>query len=468
MSAVPLGVCISSAVQRGTRARRVLEKNAQKSTIPQFPCILQPSGNLGVDPAFLEGVRNATSSVPLASWGWRYRQTRLLSKARLMQSLGIFVNKDSQIIKNSSHGEVWFGSIKVPSDGVSTPATVEVAIKFMPIQTKERDAGAAMRSKVSNAAYVDPFLSWLGSQLVVRQESCAFAQLFGTFICEGSVNAVKDHATVPLVAMVSETLGGKLDAFVVSCLVPGAIRWRELVATVLQAMLALAQAHAMSFVHNDAHMGNFLVAKTCASAESGIYLNINGSVLKVPAEHRVVLMDFGRSTLSAIHCESTDYCTGTRHGHVSRRLKSTEVEERFPKWDLDNPGADVTHFFAMLLLCQESPRLLVTEAGLPSAPPMARALVRLMRRALSCGTGTDMFTLYDDCNAAEIYANANKNVNRVSCGKNLVHQLRERDSLCRGLLPIEVLADAELTAAFLVTEPIPPSEVIYLPVPRVI
>ena len=144
------------------------------------------------------------------------------------------------------------------------------------------------------------------------------------------------------------------------------------------------------------------------------------------------------------------------------------MEERFPKWDLDNPGADVTHFFAMLLLCQETPHLIETEASLPSAPPMARALVRLMKRALSCNTGVDMFAAYDACNTAELQelARKSKTGERVSCGKDLVHELRERESQCRGLLPMDVLTDAELTASFRVTEPIPPSEVVYLPVPH--
>ena len=452
---ISVGACVTSLVGRASSARRLLYRNATRDTVPQFPCVLQRTGDLAVSPSYLRGVRDADMVLNLESWGWD-STSALLSKADLMRVLGIFVHRDSKMIKNSSHGEIWFGSIRLAEEG----QVVQVAIKFMPIQLEQNDL--FMRAKITNAAYVDPFISWLGSRLVSRQESCAFAQLFGTFVCRGRVGAVKDGSSMPLVAMVSEELGMKLDTVMISYIVPGAVKWRELVGVVLQAMVALSQAHAMTFVHNDAHMGNFLVAKTCTQAQAegdGIFFNVNGTLLRVPATHRVVLMDFGRATIAALDCDERR-CTRA----TGSRLQSTEVKHRFPKWDLDNPGADVSHFFAMLMLCQESPSILISEAARPSAPPMARALVRLMRRALSCGTGTDMFASYDACNTAELKAHAEGQ--KYSCGKDLVHELRERDSLCRGIPPMAFLTDEELTAPFRISEmALAPSDVVYLPVP---
>ena len=483
-SAMPLAACVSAAVLSGTRARMLLHHNAASSpmmssrtdssreariltdpaataAVPQFPCVLTDTGQLNVTPAYMNAVNKRTALV----LPWR-PDTPLLSKAALMKRLGIFVHEASKVITNSSHGEVWFGNIKAAKpDG--TPAVVPVAIKFMPVSIEDDGYDAGMQGMVSNSAYVDPFISWMGSQLVARQESCAFAQLYGTFVCRGVTRHLgSEPVSVPLVAMVSEELGVKLDEVIISYLVPGAVQWEKLMALIVQAMVALAQAHAMTFVHNDAHMGNFLVAKTCPRAGRGMYYNINDVLLRVPADHRVVLMDFGRSTVAELDCsDSMGHCR-SRPAVAGKRIQASEVEHRFGEWQLNDPSADVTHFFAMLLLCQETPDLLVTESSRPDAPPLAKALISFMRRVLVCGTsGKDMFTAYNACNTEELKGQATGTM--TSCGKDLVHELRAKDARCGNLLPIDFLTDPVVTKHFIATEPIPPppEAVLYTPTP---
>ena len=471
----PLAACLAASVTSGTQARRMLYEHATekrvtidgrveiRKKIPQFPCMLNETGTLRMSSTYMASIQN-TTPLPLS---WMHGDTPLLSKASLMKRLGIFVHKDSKVIKNSSHGEVWFGTIG-PTPGAGIP----VAIKFMPVKIDDDGYERAMPFQAANSAYVDPFISWMGSELVTRQESCAFAQLYGTFVCRGVVgdggrrSGAPVPVPVPLVAMVSEELGVKLDEVIIRYLQPGKVQWEKLVAVIAQAMVALAQAHAMSFVHNDAHMGNFLVAKTCPSTTRKIYYNINDTLFKVPAEHRVVLMDFGRSTVSELDCREGTCKSRPVGVHASGRIQASEVHHRFSEWELNDPSADVTHFFAMLLLCQETPDLLLKESSRPDAPPIAKALVAFMRRVLVCGsTGKDMFTAYNVCNNEELHGQATGNP--TSCGKDLVHELRAKDSRCGNVLPIDFLTNRDIMEHFRAREPIPPPPegVLYLPSP---
>jgi hypothetical protein len=349
--------------------------------------------------------------------------TPLPTRLQLLAALGI--RKGLDVVKQSSHGDIWFGNLA---------GGEEVVIKFMPLE-------AGQERRIATSSYVDPFLSWLGSQLVTRGKSTAFAQLFGTFLCKDAFKELPD--AVPQVAMISEVLGHKLDTTVESYMVPDAIQWRNLIAIVLQVMVVLAQAHSMTLVHNDAHLGNCLVAKTCN--HKPMYVDVRGRLLVLPMLERVVLMDFGRATVGAV-------------GHHGKsRMHSSEVADKFAKWELDNPGADVAHFVAMLMMCQRKPHMLDVEAGKPDAPPEARALVTLMRRALQCDTQRDMFTAYGQCNENDLTGKES------TCGKEFIHELRNKETRCMGLTPMDFLLNETLTAPFVVTTPIPPTETIYSP-----
>ena len=385
-----------------------------------------------MDKAYLEGVRTVDVAPDL-----KHRpipRRGLLSRADLVDKLGI--TRSSESVKKSSHGEIWFGTL----DATRT----RVVIKFMPVE-------ADKTRRIATSSYVDPFLAWLGSQLVTHGKSTAFAQLFGTFLC---FDTFKDGVNgLPLVAMLSEELGTKLDDTVEAYMEPGNIQWRPLIAVVLQVMVVLSQAHSMSLVHNDAHMGNFLIAKNCAKMP--MYVDVRGQVLNIPVSDRVVLMDFGRSTLGAVDCPDTSRCTGRLRS--SFRLHASEVGDKFSKWDLDNPGADVNHFVAMLLLCQRRPHMLREASEKPDAPPEARALMALIQKTLQCDNSRNMFSAYSKCNADELQGLETK------CGKHLIHELRNKGTGCKGLRPIDFLTDAVLTAPFLATTPIPPTETIYSP-----
>ena len=489
METLSLSTCLSKLITDGKPVRKAFSNRAQRYGLRQFPCHVHGDGSISVDTGYLNGVRGAgaktAATLSTEPWDWEDKTT-LPSKENLVRALGI--TKSDRVIKNSSHGEIWFGTVQCARNDTATsaPTTTEVAIKFMPIQTREKDTH--MSSRVANSAYVDPFISWLGSQLVTRGQSTAFAQLYGTFLCTGTVrssssakeaDAPAGERSPPLVAMISELLGKKIDVAVEECLPEkGRIHWKRLIAIVLQVMVALSQAHAMTFVHNDAHMGNFLVATQCHHAP--MYVNVNGRHLMIPMQDRVVLMDFGRSTIAALDCESTTQCSSRRAretGPVARgggngpgcttaRLHASEVADKFAEWQLDNPGADVSHFAAMLVLCQTRKNMLVKQAMRKDAPPEAMALVRLLQRALQCDGGSDMFVKYAECNAEELKGLTESVSKKARCGKDLIHDLREKKTSCRGILPIDFLSDRELTASFVVTpETIPSSENIYLPIP---
>ena len=464
MAQQSLGVCLSELITDSKPVRAAFFRRTRRYGLRQFPCHVHGDGSISADTGYLDGVRGSAAALKTEAWDWR-DTTTLPSKEDLIRALGI--TKKERVIKNSSHGEIWFGTVRC-----DRYKTHEVAIKFMPIHTREEETH--MSSRVANSAYVDPFISWLGSQLVSKGQSTAFAQLYGTFLCRGYVRSTSDDddegadRSPPLVAMVSELLGEKIDTAIEECLpVKGQIRWQRLIAIVLQVMMALSQAHAMTFVHNDAHMGNFLVATRCHHAP--MYVNVNGRYLMIPMQDRVVLMDFGRSTLAALDCENATKCTSRRGGvdFAQPRLHSSEVADKFAEWQVDNPGADVTHFAAMLVLCQSRKNMLVREASRKDAPPEARALVRLIRSALQCNEdGIDMFYKYMQCNAEELKDSAGHGFQKTRCGKDLIHDLREKKTKCRGILPMDFLSDLELTAPFLTSsQAVPLTENIYFPVP---
>lgn len=414
-----IGTCIKQNVAAGTKIRQALATSG--AHLPQFPCILQPNGSIRLSKRYLAAVQTVDTITelpenPIPTSG-------LPTRVELLATLGI--TKSDSSVTHSSHGDIWFGTL---GDGA------EVVIKFMPVEPGQE-------RRIAESSYVDPFLSWLGSQLVVKGKSTAFAQLYGTFLCQDAFKDLPD--AVPQVAMISEVLGDKLDTTVESYMGPEGVQWRKLIAIVLQVMLVLAQAHSMTLVHNDAHLGNCLIAKTCNNKP--LYVNVRGRLLVLPMLERVVLMDFGRSTMGGVGESGT------------ARMHSSEVADKFFKWELDNPGADVAHFVAMLMMCQRVPRMLETEAEKPDAPPEARALVRLLRRALQCETRRDMFAAYNECNENNLKGKES------TCGKEYIHELRNKETQCMGVTPMDFLMDEALTAPFQVTTPIPPTETIYSP-----
>lgn len=419
-ASISIGSCVRKTIKE---ARRLRSKFADAIDVKlQFPCVLRKNGSIGVHRGFMGGLQSAseqfgTTMIPDTD--------ELPTVDDLFRRLTLTVKSDVKA-KESSHGEIRFGTV----DDVS------VVVKLMPI--------AGMPNRVSNSAYVDPFLSWLGSQLVDKQQSVGFIQLYGTFLCRE-----KDE---PLVAMVSERMFDNLDKLLDSYILKEGIRWKKLIGVVLQVMLALAHAHALTMVHNDTHMGNFLTKPTCGENTS-LYMSVKGRVLKVPVDVRVVLMDFGRSTISNIICDKNDRCRSRRGG----RLKASEVVDKFPDWEMDTPGSDVVHFAAMLMMSQVRANMFAEEASKPDAPVAAKALLRLLRQTLQCGTGRDMFEEYDACNAAEMANPSN------TCSKKLVHELRYKSTGCTGISPLDWLSDRELTAPFEVMEPIPPLETVYRP-----
>ena len=153
------------------------------------------------------------------------------------------------------------------------------------------------------------------------------------------------------------------------------------------------------------------------------------------AQERVVLIDFGRSSL------------GTDEG---RRITTSEITEHFPAWEKNGLHADVMHFAAMLVLVQPttiSKSLAVPKAGFwesealkPDAPPCARALLRLIKAALQCEgeSRTDMFVEYTTCRDAPT----------SDCAHKAIHRLRKEGGGCAGALPTRWLNDRELVTGF--------------------
>lgn len=406
---------MGKTIRNAVRVRRELAKYG--SELPQFPCVLREDGVLAIQPSYLNAIRGEKYDLGSDAQAI-VRSKGIPSKTQLLEQLYIETSTDT-LHQKSSHGQVVFGVLRLPR------SDAHLAIKYMP----------ASDMAVSNSAYVDPYAAWLGSQMVTKQKSPSFIQLYGTFLC-------KDSYGQTMVAMISERMLDKLDEKVQQYISDRPVNWKGLISIILQVMLALCHAHSLTLVHNDAHLGNFMCTTTCADAP--LYVNVKGRILKIPMEYRVTLMDFGRCSISSAVDE----------GKTTNRLYSSELK-KFKDWEYDNPGADVTHFLAMLMLSQPSERLLAKEAEKPDAPPELRALVRLLQSSLQCSTGTDMFDKYDSCNTEQLKDK------HCECTKTLIHKLRSKGEGCKGLLPIDWLSDEELTAPFVVTEPVPVTETVY-------
>ena len=439
--------CMQKQERVASFVRRALNTRASVAGVEnmQFPCVIRaPQASLAdmtLHPVFMhalstdEGLLDTEEAVSI------FQNPALLHCDDVCAALGIEFT-DEKMITSTSHGDVRFGVVKLSRADGKPPKEIDVAIKCLPI-------GAADMFRASNSAYADPYGAWVGSQMLHRGLSSGFIALYGTFVCTGKVKDMTEDG--PIIIMISERVrGGNIERELEKLITPEHIDWPALIALLLQVFLVFAHTHAAALTHNDAHMGNILTSDTCTQAP--LYMNIEGHVLRVPVSCRVVLMDFGRSTAGAFQCDPvTGLCRLQRD---APRLRATEITNKFPQWEMDDHGGDMTHFLAMLMLFQPEPGYFVKMASMRSAPPMARAFLRLMRASLQCDSGSDMFAAYDTTET-----------NNSSYVKHVIHKLRNKDEGCHGLRPIDWLSDPELTAAFEATEPIAPDAVIYSPRP---
>lgn len=415
----PIGVAMYESVAEAKLAHSALMRLPS-----QFPCVAQENGRIDLHPDYATALKTGRDlpSVDVAI----LPKIEDVLKAAEITTRRVYPHK-------TSHGLVKFVSFPVQSipplspceaAAVETQSTIDCVLKIMPlVNLKTHDGKLGVHVfNLDNSAYVDPLLAWFGSQMVDKGKSIAFPHLFGTFMARMSF---REHEHVPVIGMIMEELDGNLYHRLLEHMKNDHVDWQPLIAEVLQAMLVMSQGqNSMSLVHNDAHLGNFMTKAVKNPEKSEIYIKTNkGRVLRLPVPRRVVIMDFGRASAQV--------------SIRKRRIESSEIKDKFPKWSHNSFQSDVMHFAAVLLQAQPSSGLLEREAARPDAPASAKALLRLMKSALQCRK-RDMYDAYVKCH---------KQVGS-RCGHQLIHVLRAASSKCVGAKPEDWLNDDELTSDF--------------------
>ena len=402
---------VSNVLHKGIaaakQARRIMRR------VPfQYPCRIR-HGNLQPHPSYQADLDTGTR---VSSYTSRLCINDLPTLKLSLQKANIAIA--APVEGETSHGVVSFVTIG--------PDRIRGVMKLMALP-KPATAEASIVAQIHDSSFLDSYLAGLGSSRVAEGTSIGFAHVFGTFLAKTTLRGVAD---TPVVVLITERFDALLDSKITACMANDAVQWRRLVGLVLQVMTILAQGQAMfGLVHNDAHLGNFMVTATDAASTSSTHAYISTSsdsdddmVLRLPLRERVTLIDFGRSSL------------GTAQG---RRIASSEVREKFPKWEKNGMEADVMHFAAMLVLIQPRAGYLEEHARKPDAPACALALIRLIWSALQCGA-VDMYDSYNTC--AED--------TKTNCAHTAIHFLRKKSSHCVGATPESWLNDAELTGEF--------------------
>lgn len=452
--------CVYATCADAKRVRSVLSRAGR-----QFPCVASSTGAIRLADEYLRAVESGATS------GLRVDVSSLPRLLDALSAAGLHgVTKLAH--KETSHGTVYFANVDVgnvhPDVDLSeceraagtVSGRIDVAVKVMPLSdpkyhARPRRSASDMLARPDNSAYVDPFVAWMGSQMVSRGLSVGFPQLYGTLLVDMADEGGRDP--VPGVAMVMEKLAEPLSQRMAEHMRGGRVSWEALIADVLQVMLVLAQGwHGMGFVSNDGHFANYHAA--ACPLQGPLRVRTRRGVLHLPPGARIVAIDFGRATVG-LHV----------FGRPQQRLEASDIRDKFPAWERNSQRADALHFAAMLVMAQPQPGLLEREAAKPDAPPCARALLRLLRTTLQCDRGRDMFREYVDCHECLKDALTGcTHDRRAHCRKRLIHELREAASACRGTTPETWLDDPGLTAPFLrADEDTPESEVVMSPRPDV-
>ena len=173
--------------------------------------------------------------------------------------------------------QVWLGSATVLDEEADELVVVPVAVKVISLDVSPE------------AARVDARVLWLGTDAAMRGHTLHFPLLYSKLLVM--------HEGALCCALVMERFDQTLAQFLGACVDAGA--WDAVHGAVLQALQALFQGRQLlDLVHNDMSLANFMV-----NVEDHVDETIKtptGTVLRVVAPFRVVLLDFGRSTVRSV------------------------------------------------------------------------------------------------------------------------------------------------------------------------
>jgi hypothetical protein len=159
--------------------------------------------------------------------------------------------------------------------GSTALSGLRVAVKLIPMYT----TAAALDAKVLAA----------GSELVSAGKSRHFPKLYCKLV-------VMDHGDL-CAALVMERFDQTLEEYLKECI--RLEKWNCMYDTVMQAMVALAHGQTLlGLVHNDMRWGNVMVTLEPTSFQ--FRTSPQGAALRMNAEARVALLDFGRATMGQV------------------------------------------------------------------------------------------------------------------------------------------------------------------------
>ena len=354
--------------------------------------------------------------------------------ASLADTLAAFGVRDlAPMHVDTAAGTLFWGRVDV---GGGAAGAVRVAVKVQPMRV--RGTGAAGMSPASVAAadpgLLDAYVAARASALVASGASCGFASVLGTLVGTWDFGGGDEAAggVQPAVAIVARAVEGetlyKYLAGVVDSGNAGA--GAAVAAAVMQAAAALHQLHtSLGVVHNDVHLANFLVepvaraapASPAACAFQVTFEREAGAAapvcMRVPADIRVVLMDFGRSAI-------------VRPGSKTAGAVAADMPVLYADWDLRAPQGDLAQLAALVHVLLDRRGAAVAAAA--NSMPGLRAL---LRAALTC-THMDVGASLAQCPAD----------GDPQCVHSNVDVLRNKAGRCPGALPLAWLTNAGLRA----------------------
>jgi serine/threonine protein kinase len=346
-------------------------------------------------------------------------------------------------LAQGSHGSVFTGllDLKVQDEG----KTRNVIIKLMAVGSREKFESKEDRKRrwrtPTNSAYMDAFVGGLAS--CVAEENVGshvgshFGMQYATLLGSYQFSAKLHSSAEPVVAVLyDEVKGPSLHSLIVEALSPplSAVRLGVVLHLVLQAAQALHDLHTLvGAVHNDVHLGNFLVDTQCASWS------------QCP---RLVLTDFGRA------------CMGPR-------IVASELQEGFPTWTPDSPAADMAMLASVLVAVQPVPDawrqagvwLQQQQPNTKKTRALARALQHfggtVLPKSLTCAVDKSetlfpppMYSKYSACRDEIEQAATATPVAIATCSHRLLEELRDPAKGCGSVLPKAWIEDIVLTAPF--------------------
>ena len=404
--------------QLAARVRQALGDRLTAAHAAQFPLCIVGSA-LHVDAAFaaaLETLAAAPSgaacswapaapaapgapAAPETSWSGpdsvtdRARRSSLQPIPHMLAQAG--VTHIRRLSRDSSHGLVLRGQV----------VGVQVVVKVMRVLHE---------TAVNDSAYMDPCIGARASAAVEAGHTTAFPLVFATLL--GVTR--RGHLAV---AVIGQYIAGANLHVALGRLMAapwGVARARGALGVVMGAALALRDLHnRVGAVHNDPHLGNFVVA----------------------ADGRgVVLLDFGRASLGS--------------------AVPWEMLTAYPGWACDPRPAswDLALLAGMLVAAQPVPDAWVamgSDKGIVRRAPALAAALRhfgstLLPRALQCSglPPDDMVRLYTKCrNAVQAAAEAGHG-GAQHCPVRLVSRLRDPAHGCAGMAPEAWVSDPVLRA----------------------